>query len=131
MHVNDHRRKPRSICMILSLLGESSADRGWRRWLLGCCVSAAFVQFVTYSNFRYVVSFSINFTLFGVSTVFLLLASENIEDLIERWSGKDLSFCYWLLILAAVICPLTWFGTPADFWYNGQFAFDCLQSYII
>lgn len=65
---------------------------------------------------RYVVSFSINFTLFGVSTVFLLLASENIEDLIERWSGKDLSFCYWLLILAAVICPLTWFGTPADFW---------------
>lgn len=128
MHVNDHRRKPRSICMVLSLLRENSSDRGWRRWLL--CISCL-CTVVPYSDFRYVVSFSINFTLFGVSTVFLLLASENIEDLIERWSGKDLSFCYWLLILAAVICPLTWFGTPADFWYNGQFAFDCLQSYII
>ncbi|XP_062577099.1 uncharacterized protein LOC134238969 [Saccostrea cucullata] len=65
---------------------------------------------------RYVVSFSINFTLFGVSTVFLLLAAGNIEDLIEDWTGTDLSFCVWLIILAAVICPFTWFGTPVDFW---------------
>lgn len=67
---------------------------------------------------RYVVSFSINFTQFGVSVVFLLLASENVEDLVEKWSGTDLSFCIWLIILAGIICPLTWFGTPADFWYN-------------
>nr|XP_022293046.1 amino acid transporter AVT1J-like isoform X1 [Crassostrea virginica] len=65
---------------------------------------------------RYVVSFSINFTQFGVSVVFLLLASENVEDLVEKWSGTDLSFCIWLIILAGIICPLTWFGTPADFW---------------
>ncbi|XP_048769154.1 uncharacterized protein LOC125675475 isoform X2 [Ostrea edulis] len=65
---------------------------------------------------RYVVSFSINFTLFGVSTVFLLLASENVHDLIKDWTETDVSFCIWLVILAAVICPLTWFGTPADFW---------------
>ncbi|XP_061176317.1 LOW QUALITY PROTEIN: uncharacterized protein LOC133185231 [Saccostrea echinata] len=65
---------------------------------------------------RYVVSFSINFTMFGVAVVFLLLAAENIEDLIEDWTDTDLSFCIWLVILAACICPLTWLGTPVDFW---------------
>ncbi|KAK3097482.1 hypothetical protein FSP39_010023, partial [Pinctada imbricata] len=65
---------------------------------------------------RYVVSFSINFTLFGVGTVFLLLASENIEQLLEEWFDIDWSFCYWLMVLAVILCPMTFFGTPADFW---------------
>lgn len=80
---------------------------------------------------RYVVSFSINFTQFGVSVVFLLLASENVEDLVEKWSGTDLSFCIWLIILAGIICPLTWFGTPADFWYNLHLWLSSNWSYIL
>ncbi|KAJ8315272.1 hypothetical protein KUTeg_007422 [Tegillarca granosa] len=64
---------------------------------------------------RYLVSFSINFTLFGVSTVFLLLASENVQALIDDLH-KDVSFCYWLMILAAILTPVVWLGTPKDFW---------------
>nr|XP_054774585.1 uncharacterized protein LOC129282747 [Lytechinus pictus] len=60
----------------------------------------------------YIVTFCVNATLFGVSTVFLLLAASNMELLVER----GFSFCYWLPIIAACLIPLTWFGTPKDFW---------------
>lgn len=60
----------------------------------------------------YVVTFCVNATLFGVSTVFLLLAASNMELLV----GKGFSFCYWLPIIAAFLIPLTWLGTPKDFW---------------
>ncbi|XP_041354276.1 amino acid transporter AVT1A-like isoform X2 [Gigantopelta aegis] len=63
---------------------------------------------------RLLVSFSINFTMFGVGVVFLLLASQNIHDLINDLN-KDISFCYWLIIVAGLLAPLCWFGTPADF----------------
>ncbi|XP_071941763.1 uncharacterized protein [Antedon mediterranea] len=61
---------------------------------------------------KYIVSFCVLFTLFGVSTVFLLIASENIQSL---FTG-GISFCAWLPIIAAVLCPFTWLGTPKDFW---------------
>ncbi|CAL1528940.1 unnamed protein product [Lymnaea stagnalis] len=71
---------------------------------------------VTYGNpGRLVVSCAINFTLFGVSVVFLLLASENIQSLVKD-AGSDFSFCYWLLIVAGCLMPITWLGTPKDFW---------------
>ncbi|XP_035825951.1 amino acid transporter AVT1J [Aplysia californica] len=64
---------------------------------------------------RLLVSCSINLTLFGVSVVFLLLASENVQSLVSH-AGKDFSFCYWLVIVAAALCPIAWLGTPKDFW---------------
>lgn len=64
---------------------------------------------------RYAVSLAINITLFGVGTVFLLLSAENIQSLIKA-AGHHFSFCYWLLIIWAVLTPLTWLGTPKDFW---------------
>ncbi|XP_054713396.1 uncharacterized protein LOC129222860 [Uloborus diversus] len=62
---------------------------------------------------QYVVSFCIDFTLIGVSTVFLLLASQLIGNLAAKWG---ISFCYWILILALILWPLMWLGTPEDFW---------------
>lgn len=62
---------------------------------------------------RYVVSFCVDFTLFGVATVFLLLSSQMIGDLAAKFG---ITFCYWILILAAFLCPLMWLGTPDDFW---------------
>lgn len=62
---------------------------------------------------RYLVSFCNDFTLFGVATVFLLLASQLIGSLAEKWG---ISFCYWVLILAVILCPIMWLGTPEDFW---------------
>lgn len=74
------------------------------------------IGFVTYGKVgRLVVSCSINLTLFGVSVVFLLLASENLQLLVSH-AGKDISFCIWLLIVAAFLCPTSWLGTPKDFW---------------
>lgn len=64
---------------------------------------------------RYLVSFSINFTLFGVATVFLILAAENIEDMISH-TNVDILFCYWIIILAFVLMPFVCLGTPKDFW---------------
>ncbi|XP_052090183.1 uncharacterized protein LOC127726769 [Mytilus californianus] len=69
-------------------------------------------------NGRHLVTFSINFTLFGASTVYLILASENIEDLMSDVT-KDISFCYWLLILGGILTPITCLGTPKDFWPIG------------
>lgn len=64
---------------------------------------------------RYLVSVSINFTLFGVSVVFLILAADNIEDMLKTVT-KDISFCYWIILLAAALVPFVCLGTPKDFW---------------
>lgn len=64
---------------------------------------------------RYLVSFSINFTLFGVATVFLILAADNISDMLRN-ADVHVSFCYWIIILAFVLMPFVCLGTPKDFW---------------
>lgn len=63
---------------------------------------------------RYVVSFCVDFTLLGVGTVFLLLCAQLVQQLVCNF--YDLSFCFWILIIAAILCPLMWLGTPSDFW---------------
>ncbi|CAL4105400.1 unnamed protein product, partial [Meganyctiphanes norvegica] len=50
-------------------------------------------------------------TLFGVSTVTLILLCGFMNSLIPQ-----LSLCEWILIVAAVFIPFTWAGTPKDFW---------------
>ncbi|XP_055936791.1 uncharacterized protein LOC129966393 [Argiope bruennichi] len=62
---------------------------------------------------KYFVSFCIHVNLFGVVIVFLLLSSQLISSVAEE---LGISFCYWILILSALICPLMWLGTPDDFW---------------
>ena len=51
-------------------------------------------------------------TLYGGACVFLILIASFMEDL----TGNVLNQCNWTVVTAAVICPLTWFGTPKDFW---------------
>lgn len=63
---------------------------------------------------RYVVAMSINMTMFGGSVVYVLLAAENISELLP--SKNDFSFCYIALIIACALTPVTWLGTPKDFW---------------
>ncbi|XP_021379870.1 amino acid transporter ANTL2-like [Mizuhopecten yessoensis] len=53
--------------------------------------------------------------MFGGAVVFLLLAADNMETLVKAL-GHDISFCFWLLIIAGFLVPFTWFGTPKDFW---------------
>ncbi|XP_072018189.1 uncharacterized protein [Amphiura filiformis] len=55
--------------------------------------------------------------IFGV-TADILLVSENLQILF-RQLNINLAFCYWLPIVTYLVCPLTWFGTPKDFWLIG------------
>ncbi len=61
---------------------------------------------------------SVEVNLFGTAVVDMLLASENIQSIIENNFDVDISFCYWLLLIAMVLIPLTWLATPKDFWYG-------------
>ncbi|XP_067002631.1 uncharacterized protein [Anabrus simplex] len=61
-----------------------------------------------------VVSGCIQFTLFGAGTVYLLLASQIIQELLEDFV-PNISFCIWFLVIALVVCPAMWLGSPKDF----------------
>lgn len=69
---------------------------------------------------EYVTRFCIDATLFGGATVFLLLIAGNISDLIKDLGKHEFSLCYVVLILFGVLAPLTWLGTPKDFWQAGM-----------
>jgi vesicular inhibitory amino acid transporter len=53
--------------------------------------------------------------MFGTAVVYILLVSENIENLLSH-VHVHVSFCYWCMIVTAAVTPFTWFGTPTDFW---------------
>ena len=63
---------------------------------------------------RYLVIVAINFTNFGTIVVYLLLAAQNIELLLH--SFMDISFCYISIIVAGLVLPITWLGSPKEFW---------------
>ena len=59
---------------------------------------------------------AIALTLYGGCCVFIVLISELLGSLIHQSLGLHLSLCSWMLIVAAGLTPLTWMGTPKDFW---------------
>lgn len=68
---------------------------------------------------KYVVVFCINATLIGACTVFILLASENLNSLISfniASVSAHNEYRLWLLICVLFVLPLTWLGTPKNFW---------------
>ncbi|XP_014247204.1 amino acid transporter AVT1A-like isoform X1 [Cimex lectularius] len=64
------------------------------------------------------VSASIQITLFGAGIVYLLLASQIVQDLMKPLVPK-LTFCTWFIIFAIIITPPMWLGSPKDFWIVG------------
>ena len=75
---------------------------------------------MAYSKFgRHAVTFCLNLNLFLACVIYLLLASETISSLltfhIQAIPVKE-EFRVWLVICASILIPLTWFGTPKDFW---------------
>ena len=58
------------------------------------------------------IAVSVVWTLFGASIVFMELMAGIMEDL----TREALPSCVWIVIVAAVLVPLTWLGTPKDFW---------------
>lgn len=63
------------------------------------------------------VSLCLMLTLFGTATVFLIIVGQNVAQLLRSWAPEsDISFCYYILIAAAILLPFTFLGSPADFW---------------
>ncbi|GAB6029709.1 hypothetical protein CHUAL_005431 [Chamberlinius hualienensis] len=61
-----------------------------------------------------VITVCIQVNLLGACVVYSLLISGMLQDLfIDLWPQ---SICYWDMIVVAIFIPLTWFGTPKDFW---------------
>ena len=57
----------------------------------------------------------ITLTLYGGGCVFIVLISQLLQSLFQA-AGFDLSLCVWMVIVAGGLTPLTWMGTPKDFW---------------
>ena len=57
----------------------------------------------------------ITLTLYGGGCVFIVLISQLLQSLFVA-AGFELSLCVWMVIVAGGLTPLTWMGTPKDFW---------------
>lgn len=69
-------------------------------------------------NASRLVSICIQCTLFGAGTVYLLLASQIMQELLLD-VFPDFSFCFWFLLIAVLLTPAMWLGSPKDFWLVG------------
>jgi len=58
---------------------------------------------------------AISLTLYGGGCVFIVLIAQLLGSLIGS-AGFQLSLCVWMVIVAVCLTPLTWMGTPKDFW---------------
>jgi vesicular inhibitory amino acid transporter len=58
---------------------------------------------------------AISLTLYGGGCVFIVLIAQLLGSLASA-AGFQLSLCVWMVIVAAGLTPLTWMGTPKDFW---------------
>ncbi|XP_045138356.1 amino acid transporter AVT1B-like [Portunus trituberculatus] len=55
-------------------------------------------------------------TLFGVSIVTILLSAEIVESVLNPLL-PNVTVCTWLVVCGAVLVPLSWLGTPKEFWH--------------
>ncbi|KAK8378061.1 hypothetical protein O3P69_018781 [Scylla paramamosain] len=54
--------------------------------------------------------------LFGTTNVHLILISEMLAAVVQTEAGACFTKCHALIIVAACLIPLTWLGSPKDFW---------------
>jgi len=65
---------------------------------------------------RHVVSVCVAITLYGSGCVVIVLMGDFLKNIFDYF-GAELSTCVWMIIVAGIMAPLCWFGTPADFWF--------------
>ncbi|XP_013777068.1 amino acid transporter AVT1J-like [Limulus polyphemus] len=89
-------------------------EERWKEYQNKVRIPYPLIGFRAWGRFmRAAVSLCLNSTLFGVATVFLLLASQLVQSVGDQF---NISFCYWILIFGTILCPLMWLGTPNEFW---------------
>ncbi|XP_053207949.1 uncharacterized protein LOC128392004, partial [Panonychus citri] len=69
---------------------------------------------VSLSLSRSLVTWLVQIASIGSAVVMLLVCSQLVSDLIDR--SHTLSYGVWIVLIAVVICPLMWLGTPVEFW---------------
>ncbi|CAD5221411.1 unnamed protein product [Bursaphelenchus okinawaensis] len=67
-------------------------------------------------KFKYIVSVCIDISQFGFTVVYVLLSARNLCDLLKLFFEINFSYCYMVVLLAAVIIPVTFLKSPQDFW---------------
>ncbi|KAK4877503.1 hypothetical protein RN001_010009 [Aquatica leii] len=65
-----------------------------------------------------IVSVCIQITLFGAGTVYLLLSSQILQQLLRHYL-PNISFCIWFLVIAVILILPMWLESPKDFWAVG------------
>ncbi|KAL0118936.1 hypothetical protein PUN28_009517 [Cardiocondyla obscurior] len=77
---------------------------------------AAVTELLLGQRARFIVTILLDLTVFGCGIPNLLVASQNLHLFGVKVLGQsfDLSFCYWLLIIGLLLCPLMWLGSPRD-----------------
>ncbi|UYV62429.1 hypothetical protein LAZ67_2000508 [Cordylochernes scorpioides] len=68
----------------------------------------------TESLCRIPVSILSHITLLGCGVVFILLISKFLQQMLPN---QGISFCVWVLILTAILMPVSFLGSPHDFWF--------------
>lgn len=53
--------------------------------------------------------------MFGGAVVVMLILAETVERLFKEFSAS-LTFCNWIMIIALILLPFTFLGSPVDFW---------------
>jgi len=90
-------------------------EERWEKYRLACREPyPAIGQMAFGTKMRALVTTCVQITLIGSMVVILLLAAQIITNI--AFSSTGICFCTWLIILAAILTPLTWFGTPSEFW---------------
>ncbi|XP_028127962.1 uncharacterized protein LOC114324357 [Diabrotica virgifera virgifera] len=62
------------------------------------------------------VTFLLDLTVFGAGVPNLIVASQNLQLLGQRISNGsvDISYCFWIIMVGMILCPILWFGSPKD-----------------
>ena len=62
------------------------------------------------------ITFLLDVTIFSAGIPNLIVASQNMQIIGLKLTDYEfnLSFCYWLLILGLILCPIMWLGSPKD-----------------
>ncbi len=58
----------------------------------------------------------ISLTLYGAGCVFIVLIAQLFSSILLEWASIEIGLCLWMVIISLFLTPLTWMGTPKDFW---------------
>ena len=86
---------------------------------ISCCCVLCF-DVCVFPRCRILAAVCMSINTFGACIVYVLITAQLLENLMcqsEEDCVVDLSYCIWVLIIAAILVPVSWLGSPKDFWY--------------